>query len=162
MRCVRDKNVAMVLVILFAVVWWTRPGVTAQPVTHAHEVSGVDVVLLAAQRTGDNTVTVRWKYVNRTAEKKKLTAQSTGWIDPYRLSVDAYLLDGKHMVKYPVLRDSKNIPIAATHGGINQWIYIQPHPTLTTWAKFGAPPADVDTVTVAIQGAEPFEDVPLT
>jgi hypothetical protein len=157
-----DRGVVVVLIILSATAWWLSPAGSVPSPVHGHEVSGVDVMLLGVQRTGDNTVTVRWNYVNKTAERKKLTAERTGWIDPYRLSVGAYLLDGKHMVKYPVLRDSKNVPIAATHGGVNQWIYIQPHQTLSTWAKFGAPPVDVEKVTVAIPGADPFEDVPIT
>ncbi|MGH8499112.1 MAG: hypothetical protein ACRERV_09945, partial [Methylococcales bacterium] len=73
-----------------------------------------------------------------------------------------YLLDTKHHVKYTVAVDDTRHPIAGKHTGQNEYIFVGPKQTLTTWAKFQAPPEDVDKVTVSIPGAPPFEDVPIS
>ncbi len=139
------------------------PGTPGQNLgVHEHESGDVDVVLLKVARTSGDTLTLRWKYVNRSGEKKRLTSQRTGWIDPYRLSSDAYVLDTVNHTKFTVLLDATKHPVAGTHGGQNSYIWLDPHGTLTTWAKFPAPPADVTTVTVSIPGTEPFEDVPIS
>jgi len=127
-----------------------------------YEVGGVDVALLAVQRTSGDTLTVKWEYRNKTNEKKQLTKQRTGWIDPYRLSVDMYLLDVNNKRKYTLVQDDTRHPRAGKHGGQNEYIFVGPKQTLATWAKFAAPPADVVKVTVSIPGAAPFEDVPIS
>lgn len=128
---------------------------------HPHEAGDVDVVLLEVARTSGETVTVHWTYVNKSDQAKRLTAERTGWIDPYRLAADAYLLDTIGKTKYTVLVDDDRRPIAGRHGRPNAYIVLGPRQSLATWAKFPAPPAGVRTVTVSIPGVEPFEDVPL-
>jgi hypothetical protein len=54
-----------------------------------HEAGGVKVELLEAKRDSPTVVTVRWRYRNETSEAKRLTNERTGWMDPYRLSVDS-------------------------------------------------------------------------
>jgi hypothetical protein len=127
-----------------------------------HEAGDVDVVLLEVKRTSGETMTVRWKYVNHSQEKKKLTNQRTGWIDPYRLSLGAYVLDMDNKIKYIVITDPEKRPVAGKHGGQNSFIYLDPKQTLVTWAKFPAVPDGVEKVTVSIPGAAPFEDVPVS
>lgn len=129
---------------------------------HEHEAGDVDVVLLEVARTPGDTLTVRWKYVNRSAEKKQLTHERTGWLDPYRLSADAYVLDNDNKIKYTVVTDDTRHPIAGRHGAQNAYIFLAGHQSLVTWAKFSAPAAGVTKVTVSIPGTEPFENVPLT
>ncbi|MGH8711138.1 MAG: hypothetical protein ACREVA_07455 [Burkholderiales bacterium] len=73
-----------------------------------------------------------------------------------------YLLDTKHHVKYTVAVDDTKHPIAGKHTGQNEYIFVGPKQTLTTWAKFQAPPEDVEKVAVSIPGAPPFEDVPIS
>ena len=131
----------------------------AEIAVEPHAVGGVDVALLEVKRTSGNTLTVKWEYRNKTNEKKQLTDERTGWIDPYRLSYQMYLLDTKNHVKYTVAQDETKHPIAGKHGAVNKYIFIGPKQTLATWAKFAAPPADVVKVTVSIPGAAPFEDV---
>ena len=139
-----------------------RDARAAEIAVEPHAVGSVDVALLEVKRTSGNTLTVKWEYRNKTKEKKQLTDQRTGWIDPYRLSVDMYILDVKNKIKYTVLQDDTRHPIAGKHGGQNEYIYVGPKQTLATWAKFAAPPADVVKVTVSIPGAAPFEDVPIS
>lgn len=128
---------------------------------HEHQVGGVDVTLLEVKRTSGDMINVRWEYHNKTSEKKQLTDQRTGWLDPYRLAAEAYLIDGANRTRYPVMRDSTNHPVSAKIGGQNSYIFLGPKQTLVTWAKFAAPGPDVDKVTVVLPGVEPFEDVPI-
>jgi hypothetical protein len=169
MRFAKVLNSGLSLAALIVVMAWAvvASGAAPQPAgvaslgVHEHEAGDVDVVLLELARTSGDTVTMRWKYVNRSGEKKQLTSERTGWLDPYRLAADAYLLDTANKTKYTVLVDDSKHPIAGRHGQQNSYIFVGPRQSLVTWAKFPAPAADVTKVTVSIPGAAPFEDVPL-
>jgi hypothetical protein len=160
-------GLASLIVFVGAASSGTTAAVAAPPASaqnlgvHEHESGDVDVVLLEVSRTSGETVTVRWKYVNRSDEKKRLTSERTGWLDPYRLASDAYMLDTANRIKYTVLVDDSKHPIAGRHGQQNSYIFVGPKQSLVTWAKFPAPAADVTKVTVNIPGAAPFEDVAL-
>ncbi len=93
---------------------------------------------------------------------KPITSERTGWPDPYRLVFEGYLMDDESRTKYPVMTDEKKNPVAPKHGGVNEYIYLGPHQTLKTWAKFAAPPAETKTISVYIPRVEPFENVPIT
>lgn len=126
--------------------------------TAEHEAGGVTVELLSVQRTGPDSVTVKWRYRNTTHEAKKLTKDRTGWIDPYRLSSESYLLDEVKKVKYEVAKDTDRRPVASRNGSPNQWIVVQPGKTIDVWAKYLVPDS-VTKVTVAIDGVAPFEGI---
>jgi len=117
-----------------------------------HEVGGVKVELLEVTRESPTVVTVRWRYRNETNEPKQLTSQRTGWIDPYRLSSESYLLDEVKQVKYEVSRDTDRRPVASRNGQPNQYITIRPKLAIEVWAKYIVP-EPVNTVTVAIERA---------
>ncbi|MEW5982258.1 MAG: hypothetical protein AB1806_07790 [Acidobacteriota bacterium] len=128
--------------------------------TRSHEIAGVEVTLVEAARTSGDTVTVRWRWRNTTAETVQLAKGSSGWYDPYLVTGDAYLIDPVNKKKYLVLTDSERVPIASRHRG-NFGIDLAAGATMNSWAKFPAPPADVDAITVFLPGVEPFEAVPL-
>ncbi len=141
----------------------TRLAIAVQGLgVHEHQAGGVDVELLELKRTSGDTVTARWQYRNKTNERKQLTDQRTGWPDPYRLAFEVYLLDGNTRTKYVVIRDEKNYPVAGRHGGQNSFIFIGPKETISTWAKFQAPPETTEKITVVIPGVQPFEDIPIS
>lgn len=127
--------------------------------TADHQISGVEVTLLELKRTSGDTLTARWRYLNTNAESKALT-KSSGWTDAYRLAWDSYVIDGTTKKKYMVLTDSKNYPIAGKHEGGD--ITIEAGKTLTTWAKYPAPPESVEKVSLFLPGVSPFEDVPIS
>lgn len=139
--------------------------VMAQPqpglATQEHEVGGVDVVLLEVKRASGDTLTVRWQLRNKTQENKELTKGTGSWSDAYRLSLDAYLIDPRNKKKYLVLKDEKGNPIAAKHEAKMKGIGLAPGQSLTTWAKFPAPPANVEKISVYLPGVQPFEDIPI-
>ena len=103
-----------------------RDARAAEIAVEPHAVGGVDLALLEVKRTSGSTLTVKWEYRNKTNEKKRLTEERTGWIDPYRLSYQMYLLDVKNKIKYTVLQDDKRNPIAGKHGAPNKYIFIEP------------------------------------
>ncbi len=161
--------VAVIAPVLLILSSWPGSAQQKDPAARAqglgveeHQVGGVDVVLLDVRRTTDDVLTVKWEYRNKTDERKRLTDQSTGWIDPYRLAADAYVLDNVNKIKYEVALDEKRHPIAGRHGGQNSWIFVGPKQTVATWAKFQAPPGGIEKVTVFIPGAAPFENVPIS
>jgi len=123
-----------------------------------HAAGGVKVELLEVKRDTPTVVTARWRYRNESAEKKQLTSDRTGWIDPYRLSSESYLLDEGKRVKYEVSRDSDRRPVASRNGSPNQYIEIRPKQTIEVWAKYIVPDT-VTTVTLSIDGVRPFEKI---
>ena len=128
--------------------------------TGDYEVSGVEVTLLELKRTSGDTLTARWRYRNANAEQKALT-KGTGWTDSWALSMESYLVDSSNKKKYLVIKDSSGQPLAGSHGGSGS-IKIGAGQTITTWAKFPAPPESVQKVTIYIPGMAPFEDIPIS
>ncbi len=114
-----------------------------------HEAGGVKVELLEVKRDSPTVVTTRWRYGNETSEPKQLTNLRTGWMDPYRLSSESYLLDEAKWIKYEVSRDTDRRPVASRNGQPNQYIAIRPKQTIEVWAKYIVPES-VDSVTVSI------------
>ena len=130
--------------------------------TSDYEVDGVKVALLSVQRVSDGTVTVKWQYSNDTDEPKRLGESFTGMgsSEAYSLAYHAYLTDVRDNMKYPVLKDTRGEPVAAKHAA-GKVVVLGPHKTLSSWAKFMAPPPGTTKVSVYIPGAQPFEDVPI-
>jgi len=126
-----------------------------------HEAGGVKVELLEVKRDSPTVVTARWRYRNETDQPKQLTRQRTGWIDPYRLSSESYLLDEVKRIKFQVSRDTDNRPVASRNGQPNQYIVIRPKQTIEVWAKYIVPES-VSTVTVSIDGVRPFDKIAVT
>jgi hypothetical protein len=139
---------------------------SAEPIA-VHEFTGegaegVDVALMEVARTGPDVVIVKWEYRNKTASPQKLASGSKGWSDPYRLSINTYLLDEGTRTKFPVSRDDKRVPVAAGRGAPNQLTLTVPaNKTLKTWAKYIVPEG-TKTVTVVLTSTEPFEKVEVT
>ncbi len=128
-----------------------------------YEVSGVEVALLSVKRVSDGTLTVKWEYRNKTGEAKKLgeSFKGMGWSEPFSLVYDAYLVDARNKMKYPVVKDTRGDLVAGKHPGHSKVVVLAPKQTLGEWAKFMAVPADVKTISVFIPGVAPFEDVPI-
>ena len=123
-----------------------------------HEVDGVEVALLEVKRASGDTVNIRWQYRNKTNETKALQHGAAAGMDSFRFASDAYFLDANQN-KYVVLKDAQGYPQAAKHEQFKFSISLAPKQTVNTWAKFAAPPADVEKVNVYLPGAPPFEDI---
>jgi hypothetical protein len=126
-----------------------------------HESGGVKVELLELKRDSPTVITARWRYRNETNEPKQLTSQRTGWIDPYRLSSESYLLDNVNQIKFEVSRDTDRRPVASRNGQPNQYIVIRPKQKIEVWAKYIVPES-VNSVSVSIEGVRPFDKIAIT
>ena len=125
-----------------------------------HEVDGVEVALVEVKRTSGDTVTVRFRYTNKTTDKKKLDHGGDG-LNAWRFGQDAYYVVPKSNQKFSVLKDENGYPVAANHQQFGVGITLGAKQVVNTWAKFPAPPPDVEVITVYLPGAPPFEDVAL-
>lgn len=135
------------------------PAAAPNALVQEHE-TGVEVTLVEAKRTGGDSLTVKWRYRNTTPKDVKISKGGTSWLDTYQLTADAFLIDAANKKKYLVITDAENYPLASKHGDW-QGVTLAPGQTLSAWAKFPAPPADVEKISVTLAGVSPFEDVPI-
>lgn len=132
----------------------------AQIATADHEVSGVEVALMEVKRTSADSVTIKFRYTNKTPEKKTLDHGGEG-LNAWRFA-DAYFVVPSTNRKYTVLKDQNGQPVAANHQQFGVGITLAAKQAVNTWAKFPAPPPEVEKITVYLPGAPPFEDVAIT
>jgi hypothetical protein len=118
------------------------------------EWSGIQTELLEVKRMSDNTVRVRWRWRNTTDAKVHLFSSGEG---EKALKQNTYVLDPKNKKKHLVVTDSQGKVI----GTDIPFTDLGPKGTLAVWAKFPAPPPDVDKITVVLPKTPPFEDVPI-
>ena len=126
-----------------------------------HEVDGVEVALMRVKRSSGNTVNVYWTYTNNSPEEKKLTPNGIrSWYTPYQLAADSYIIDNSNQKKHLVVKAKGNPIVSKLRLGSET--PLPPGASLNVWAKFPAPPADVETMSVYIRGIPPIEDVQIT
>ncbi len=139
----------------------SAPAGPAPLATADHEVDGVEVALMEVKRTPGDAVTIKFRYTNKTTDKKKLDHGGQG-LDAWRFGSDVYFVDPATNKKYTPLKDQNNYPIAAKHEQFGVGITFAPRQVVNTWAKFPAPPPEVEVITVYLPGAAPFEAVAIT
>jgi hypothetical protein len=116
------------------------------------EWSGVQTDLLEVRRMSDNTLRVRWRWRNTGDKEVALYANDAARL----LQTETYLLDPVNKKKLFVVTDAKGYPIG-TEVGMS--FRVKPKESYAAWAKFPAPPANVEKITVVIAKTPPFEDV---
>ena len=137
------------------------PAAGAAPIAVAdHEVGGVEVALVEVKRTSGDSVTIRYRYTNKTNEKKKLDHGGDG-LYAWRFAHDAYYVVVKTSKKYEPLKDENGYPVAANHQQFGSGIMLTPKQVVNTWTKFPAPAPEVEKITIHLPGAPPFDDVAL-
>jgi hypothetical protein len=118
------------------------------------EWSGVQTDLLEVRRMSDNTIRVRWRWRNTGDKEVALYAQQSFNL----LHTETYLLDPANKKKLFVVTDAKGQAIGTN---IGDSFRVKPKESYAAWAKFPAPPANVEKITVVIAKTPPFEDVPI-
>ena len=123
-----------------------------------HE-NGLDVALLSVKRASDNTLNVKWRYINRTDDEITLCklgsavnchpANGSSWL------ANVYIVDNANQKKHLVVRANKN-PMTTK---VKRDTKLSPGGTYKVWAKFPAPPVEVESVSIYIPGTAPIEDV---
>jgi len=116
------------------------------------EWSGVETDLLEVRRMSDSTVRVRWRWRNNGDKEVALYAHDAADL----LRTETYLLDPVNKKKLLVVTDAKGRPIGTD---IGMSFRVKPKESYAAWAKFPAPPANVEKITVVIAKTPPFEDV---
>jgi hypothetical protein len=131
-----------------------QPKVDAKPLASAElDVQGVVADVIESARK-EGVLTVRVRFRNTGDKPVKFLLAGAGRYD------DNYLSAGN--VKYTVIRDAKNYPVATpTDGG--GWLEpkIAKGGSWNWWAKFPAPPADQKKYSLYLKVGPPIDDVPI-
>jgi hypothetical protein len=83
--------------------------------------------------------------------------------DPAMSTIDFGAIGGVHLIdnegkkKYQVIRDANKKCVCS--GGLKD---LQPQSRMTLWARFPAPPADVESVSIMIPHFIPMDGVPFS
>lgn len=116
---------------------------------------GVQTDLLEVRRMSDNTVRVRWRWRNTGDKDVSVVASEVANL----LRRETYLLDPANRKKHYVVTDAKGTPVGTALG---LSFRLKAKDSAALWAKFPAPPAGVEKVTVVIAKTPPFEDVAIS
>jgi hypothetical protein len=124
------------------------------------EKAGTRVEITELKRASDNTVTLKFAMVNDGAEPISF---NYNYGDPQHSVKDfnsiggVTLIDGANKKKYFVVRDTENTCLCS-HGLKD----IPAKSRGNVWAKFPAPPDDVQKISIVIPHFGPIDDVPIS
>jgi hypothetical protein len=124
------------------------------------EKAGTRVDITELKRSGDNTVTLKFAMVNDSPERLSFNYD---YGDPQHSIKDfnsiggVTLVDGANKKKYFVVRDTENSCLCSR--GLND---IPAKSRGNVWAKFPAPPDDVQKISIVIPHFGPIDDVPIS
>jgi len=141
------------------------PGAPAAPAavviaTADGEKAGTRVDITELKRSGDNTVTLKFAMVNDSPERLSFNYD---YGDPQHSIKDfnsigiVTLVDGANKQKYFVVRDTENSCLCSRD--IKD---MAPKSRGNVWAKFPAPPDDVQKISIVIPHFGPMDDVPIS
>lgn len=139
---------------------------TAPIATADGTIPGVHAEIQQLKRDSGGAVTLKYAIIN---DSDKPVGESCEFSAPEECQHDStpspsvnrgyisgvYLIDAANKKKYMVLRDSEKRCVCATTTGIAA------HSRSNLWAKFPAPPQNVQAVSVAIPNFASMDDVPI-
>ena len=131
--------------------------------TEPYHIDGIKVSLLEVKRASGDTLNVYWRMKNKSPETHKLVSCSASWYCPYQLAAGnfgdgIYIIDSVNQRKHLVVKADKK-PVVST---FKTPLSITPGSSINLWAKFPAPPPDVQSVSIYIPGVAPMEDIPIS
>lgn len=130
----------------------TSIAVSAQEFVGEGERAGTKVVVRDLKRDDGGTVTLRFRVVSDSETPAQLYQLLGGYLDS-----KVHLMDATGKKKYLVVKDtSGKCECAELRGSVTK------DAPVNLWAKFPAPPATVQKITVVIGGFEPIESIPIT
>jgi hypothetical protein len=121
---------------------------------------GTRIEIQELKRTSGDTVTVKFAMVN---DSDKALSFGYDYTDPDHSVKDFGGIGGIHLIdaagkkKYFVVRDTENTCVCS-----NKVPDISPKSRANLWAKFPAPPADVQKINIVIPHFIPADDVPIS
>lgn len=125
---------------------------TAAELSGEGQVAGAKVVVREVKRDAGGTVTLRIQLVNEGEQKVK----TYGVLGEYFGLDKVTLIDAANKKKYLVVKDSQGVCVCSELK--DDFV---PGSRFNLWAKFPAPPAEVQAITVVVPGFEPV-DAPIT
>lgn len=137
------------------------PGASSAPIiaTADGEKAGTRVEVTELKRASDNTVTLKFALVNDGSDRHSISYDygdgQQGATD-YATIGGVTLVDGANKKKYFVVRDSENNCLCSR--GLKD---IPATSRANLWAKFPAPPDDVQKISIVIPHFGPIDDVPI-
>jgi len=118
---------------------------------------GISIVIQDLKRDESNSVTLRFQLVN---ESGKPFHPGCKWREASNRACEevggVHLIDNANKKKYLVVRDSAGKCACST---VQQ---VKAGARSNLWAKFAAPPANVEKVTVVVPDFQPIDGVPIT
>jgi hypothetical protein len=144
---------ALVLVFATGLVASNPISASAQALEAEGETPGTKVIVRDLKRDEGGTVTLRFQLLND-GEKPMKTYGVLG--DLFTLD-KVHLIDAKNKKKYLVVKDSAHKCLCSE---LKQDVV--KGSKFNLWAKFPAPPADVQKISVIVPAFEPVESVPIT
>ncbi len=141
------------------------PAPEATPATQAPSVlattdgefPGLRAEVKELKRNSGGTVTLKFAVINDSDKEFFLGEKLGGLSYGYNVS-GVNLVDAAGKKKYPVILDSEEKCLCSNDVGAN----IEPKSGINLWAKFPAPPENVQKITVEIPHFIPMEDVPIS
>lgn len=119
------------------------------------EWDGVSVELSSVTRGDGDTITIKFKYTNNGSKEANIS--QLGQFSGDNIAEYVYYVDAKNKKKYLVVKDAEGHAVASKI----TYLRLEAGGSRAGWAKFPAPPASVDKITVYLPGAPPFEGVPI-
>ncbi len=117
------------------------------------EWEGVAVELTSVTRGDGDTITIKYKYAN--SGSKTATIYKLGQFSGDNMALHVYYVDARNKKKYLVIKDAEGKPVASNM----TYLELEAGASRNGWAKFPAPPAGVDKISIYLPGAPPFEGV---
>lgn len=145
---------SLVLALIATLLLATNPLAFGDPLATADgETPGTQVQIASLKRTGGDSVTMHFVLINNTDSSldKELLYENE-----YRSVDGVYLVDPAGKKKYEVVHDSDKNCVCSR--GLSDY---PSKSSVNLWAKFPAPPADVQKVGVVVPHFIPMDDVPL-
>lgn len=124
------------------------------------ERGGTRVEITELKRLSDNTLNLKFAIVNDTADNFSFSydfGDSDQGAKDYNTVGGVTLLDGVNKKKYFVVRDTENNCVCSRD--------LKPIPSKSrgnVWAKFPAPPDDVQKISIVIPHFSPIDDAPIS
>ncbi len=121
------------------------------------EKPGVRVEVTELKRGSGNTVSLKFVLINDADENSDTSRKLGGLTHGYNVS-GVYLVDAVNKKKYLVVVDSEKKCLCSDKLEYD----VKPKSRLNLWAKFPAPPAEVQKVSIVIPHFSPVDDVPIS
>jgi hypothetical protein len=122
-----------------------------------HTADALETTLVEVRRSGPDTLIVRWRYHNRSSQRRAIIKGARGWQEAFDASFLVHPMSGTKLL---VLRDGQDRVVGGVEMGPVS-LELGPGQSVALWAKFPAPPPEARTVTVQVPGAPPFAAVPI-